>query len=430
MGYYAFLHAVLVRHSMDFGSEYSAAIASGTPLYMPWLTVRNASGWLVDLFPTGAALLGSPFYLAALALHPSGEPQYGSPFVEAFTLASLFWGLAGVALSHRLAAAVTGKAGPALAATLGGVLATPMLYYALSDPSYSHTFSVFCVAAFLYTWWKGPPPTARGWALLGFVGGLMGMTRFQDGLLMAIVLVDWRCLRRPALALVPGTALGFAPQLATDRIQLGGWLPRPFPGVYIDPLHGQYVELLFSSHHGLLVWIPIAAVAAVGVFFLPDRRLKFACLVAAAVELAITGATLENGGSEFGPRRLLALLPFAIVGLAAFAVRVRPLLAWCGLAVFGGWNLLLVANFDYLMRGAVPGYRSLTLDQLSAVAYVPRLFAKGGVLRDVVRGDARGAVGILAVEAACVAAAFALAMVRASPAMSRESSPAGSGGKP
>src|SRR5579864_2887894 len=81
VGYYTFLHAAVVSHSLDLESEYAAAIASHTPLYLPWVTDRTSSGRLTDYFPVGSAVLSLPAYLIALALRPSGEPQYGSPFV-------------------------------------------------------------------------------------------------------------------------------------------------------------------------------------------------------------------------------------------------------------------------------------------------------------------------------------------------------------
>lgn len=415
VGYYAFLHAFFVSHSLDLKSEYAAALGAHVPVYVPWLT-PDASGRLTDYFPVGPAVLASPFYLLALALHPSGEPQFGSPFVEAFTLASLLYGLLALALSFRLARRAAGDDAAGLVSIIAAVAATPLAYYLLTDPSYSHTFSAFCVAAFLYAWWTGPPSTVRGWFGLGLLGGLMAMTRFQDGLLMALVLIDWRRLRPPALAIVPGALVAFAPQALADRLEWGGWLPHPFPGVRLDPLHGHYLDVLLSSHHGLLVWTPIAILAAFGVFFLRDRRLQLACILAFVLEVAVTGAVSDTGGNEFGTRRLLALIPFAVVAMAALASRVGPRIAWLGVVVFGAWNLVLIANQEYVNVFRDPGYAGLTVGQLSAVQYVPRLFAKGTVVRELVLSHQVVAASILVVlEAACVAVALTVATRRPRP---------------
>jgi hypothetical protein len=420
VGYYAYLHAVLVSHSLDFANEYSAAIASHTPLFLPLVSTRTATGHLADFFPVGPAILSAPAYLVALALHGSGEPQYGSPFVEAFSLASLLYCLVALGICYRLATSIVVSRRAVLIGVLGATFATPLVYYMLTDPSYSHTFSVFCVSAFLYVWWTGPPRTYKGWFGLGLLGGLMAMTRFQDGLLVAIVLIDFRRLRWPALLLIPGLLVGFAPQLVVDQAQFGTWLPQRLAGQALDPLHGHYLAVLFSSHDGLLIWAPIALLAAAGFFLIKDRRMKIACVLAFVLELVISGSVPDDVGAAFGPRRLLDLIPFAVVGIAAVAVRVGPRFDWPIVGALCAWNLTLVANFEYVFGPRYDlGYAGLFMGQGSALAYVPRLFAKGAVVRDLLlwpqahtRFDPVGGVSLLVLEAACLAAALVVATRR------------------
>lgn len=418
VGYYAYLHAALVSHSLDLGNEYDAAIASHTPLFLPLVSIRTSTGHLADFFPVGPAILSAPAFLIALGLRSSGEPQYGSPFVESFTLASLLYGLIALAICYRLAVSVVANRRAALTGVIGAALATPMVYYLLSDPSYSHTFSVFCVSAFLYAWWKGPPRTWLGWFGLGLLGGLMAATRFQDGLLVAIVLIDFRRLRLPALALLPGLLVAFAPQLAFDQVQSGGWLPQRPPGEPLDLLHGNYLDVLFSSNNGLFVWTPVAIVAVVGFFFIKDRRLQLACALAFLLEVVIDGSVRDSGGAAFGARRLLDLLPFAAVGMAAAAERIGPRLGMVGASVLCAWNVVLLANFEYVMSPAQdPGYAGLLLGQVKALPDLPRLFGKGAVVRDLLlwgqahtRFDPVGGISLLGLEVTCLAVAVAVAI--------------------
>jgi hypothetical protein len=419
VGYYAYLHAILVNHGLDFTGEYSAAIASQTPIYAPLLSTRTASGHPANFFPIGPAILSAPAYLVALGLRGSGEPQYGSPFIESFTLASLLYGLIALAICYRLAASAVVSRRAALIGVVGAVLATPLVYYLLSDPSYSHTFSVFCVSAFLYAWWKGPPRTAWGWFGLGALGGLMAMNRFQDGLLVAMVLIDVKRLKWPALLFVPGLLGGFAPQLAVDQIQFGTWLPQRPPGQGLDPLHGHYLDVLFSSYNGLFVWAPSALLAVAGFFFLPDRRLKVAGVLAFLLETLVIGSAPDDVGVAFGPRRFLDLIPFAVVGMAALAARLGPKFDWPVIGIFCIWNLTLEANFEYVAgSGRDPGYAGLLLGQGPALSYLPRLFAKGAVVRDLLasgqthaRFDPLAGIALLVLESGCVAAAFAAALL-------------------
>jgi hypothetical protein len=420
VGYYAYLHAVLVSHSLDLANEYAAAIASRTPLYLPLLTTRTVTGHLADFFPIGPAILSAPAYLVALALHRSGEPQYGSPFIEAFSLASLFFGLIALAICYRLAASIVVDRRAAWIAVIGATIATPLVYYLLTDPSYSHTFSVFCVSAFLYAWWKGPPRTYKGWFGLGLLGGLMAMTRFQDGLLVAIVLIDVRRLRWPALLLIPGALIAFAPQFAVDQFQYGTWLPQRPPDQPLDLLHGNYLDVLFSNNNGLLVWTPAALVAAAGFFFIQDRRIKLACAFAFLLEFVIDGSIRDYGGAAFGARRLLDLFPFAVVGLAAVVARIGPRFDWAVIGALCAWNLALIANFEYVISaGQERGYAGLLLGQLAALPDIPRLFAKGAVVRDLLlwsqahtRFDPVGGISLLVLEAACLATALLIATRR------------------
>ena len=420
MGYYAYLHAAFVSHSLDFTSEYAAAIASHTPLYRPLLAVRTETGHLADFFPVGSAILSAPAYLAALVVRPSGEPQYGSPFVEAFTLASLLYGLIALGICYRLAASIIVSRRAALIGVLGATLATPFVYYLLTEPSYSHTFSVFCVSAFLYVWWKGPPRTYLGWFGLGLLGGLMAMTRFQDGVLVAIVLIDFKRLRWPALLLIPGVLIGFAPQLVVDQVQFGTWLPHRFPGQTEQLVNGHYLDILFSSRDGLFIWTPAALFAAAGIFFVKDRRMKLACGLAFVLETLVIGAASDTSGASFGGRRFLDLMPFAVVGTAAMAARIGPRFDWLAVGALCAWNFVLIANFEYVIGPSqATGYAALIRGQASAVQYVPRLFAKGAVVRDLLlwsqahsRFDPIRGLSLLVLEAACLAIALAAALFR------------------
>jgi hypothetical protein len=414
VGYYSFLHATFVSHSLGFDSEYGAAQAAHIPVYTRWVTYRE-NGHLTDLFPVGSAVLSAPAYLVALALRPSGEPQYGSPFVESFVLSSLLLGLVALALCYAIACGVTRDRRAALIGTVAGVFATPYAYYLLSDPSYAHTFSVFAVSAFLFAWWKGPPATWRGWLGLGVLGGIMGMVRFQDGMLCLLVLVDLKRLRRPALAMLPGLLLGFAPQLLADQIQFGSLLPQRAPDQGLSLLNARYLGILFDSREGLFVWVPAAVLAVLGLVGLRDRRLKAAALVGLVVEVLVVGSTPDPSGAGLGPRRFLDLTPFAVVGFASLAAMVRPRAALVGLTMASAWNLLLIANFEYVMNRPDPGYAGLTLGQLQALEYVPRLFAKGAVIRDLLLpgvagpGGTAAAIVLLVLEAFCVGVALVVA---------------------
>jgi hypothetical protein len=423
VGYYSYLHAVVVDHELNLADEY-AAVHGKAAVWQYAVSTRTRTGLLADFFPVGPALLSLPAYGAALAAHPDGRPLFGPPFTTAFVLASLVYGLLALCLSHRLATRLTGSAGAALAGVVAVAVTTPFTYYLLYEPSYSHTFSAFTTCLFTLAWWAGRERRGvPGWLLLGLLGGLMALTRWQDGPLIAIAILDVPRARWRVLLMLPGVLLALAPQLWVDWVIFGTWLPVRPAGQELDPLHGHYLQVLVSSWHGLFVWHPSTLLALVGLALLRDRTFKAAAAYAFLLELAVNGAAPDWwGGFAFGARRFLDLTPFFAVGLAEVARRARPLAAWIATSGLAAWNALLIANLTYVIRtDHDPGYRGLVSGQLHAIRYLPNLAAQGEVVRDLAifrlihRPFMPGQGLLVAVaECACVATALGVGLALSS----------------
>jgi len=432
VNYYAYLHSIVIDHDLDFSDEYRAAEAAHVSVTDVLVGTRMSTGLLANFQPVGSALLALPFYLVALASHPNGEPQFGPPFITAFVVASVFYGLMALALSVRLAEGVTGSRPAAAGAAVTAALATPFVYYLVYEPSYSHTFSAFAAAAFILAWWRRPRDgSVLGWFVLGLLGGLPALIRFQDGLLVGLALIDVPRARWRALAFLPGVALTFSPQLVVDRVVFGTWLPYRPAAFALEPWPGHYVQVLFASHHGLFIWTPVIAVAAVGTALLRDRRLALAALYSFCAELAINGAAPDWwGGFSFGMRRFLDLLPFVIVGLAEVARRLQPRVAALAAALFTAWNFVLMANFTYWIRTDRDlGYRGLLMGQVEALGYLERLFVQGAVVRNLVfwrrlhlAFEPAEGLTLLALLSACLLAAVWAASARRRAATVRSAS--------
>lgn len=412
VGYFSYLHSALVDHDLDLTDEYAAALAAGVTLNPEHYTTRTATGLPADYFPVGPAVLAAPFYAAALVAHPGGRPLFGPPFTTAFDVASLLFGLLALAMCLRLT-----RSAAAVAAL---ALATPLTYYLVLQPSYSHTFSAFTVSLFTLAWWSTRGRRgAWGWFALGVLGGLMAAVRFQDGPLLLILLLDVPAARWKAALAVPGAVAGFAPQLAVDRVLFGGWLPQRPAGQDLAFWPGHYLDVLFSSYHGLFVWSPVVLVAAAGVALCRDRALKAACAFAFLVEVVLNGAAPDWwGGYAFGARRFLDLLPFMAVGLAEVARRVGPRVRVAAVAVLAAWNVVLIANLTYVQRSDHdPGLAGLLTGQMRALPHVANVFAQGQAGRDLLwwpvlhRPFAPGP-GLLLLLAEGVALALAMAVAR------------------
>jgi hypothetical protein len=423
VNYYSYLHSLVVDRDVDFSDEYQAAREAGVPGYSTLVETRTPVGLLANFQPAGAALLAMPAYLVGLVFQRGGSPQYGTALVLAYTAASLLYGLLALAFCYRLAREVVGSARAAAMGTLVAAGATPFLFYLLWEPSYAHTFSACVASAFVLLWWRARDWSPAAWFGLGLLAGVMAMIRYQDGLLAAIVLLDVRRARWRLLPFAAGALVGFAPQLVVTHEVFGTWLPYRPPEFALQLWPGHYLEVLMASRNGLFIWTPAAIAAAAGYRFVADRRLSLAAAVALGLELVLEGSAPDWwGGHSFGMRRLLVLLPFAVVGLAALAARLsgrsRLLLAAAVLLV--AWNVLLVANFQYVIRtDRDAGYLGLLSGQLSAVRFVPRLAGQGGVVRWLVLWaplrhpfEPVAGLALLAVEALSLGAALAVALHR------------------
>ncbi len=411
IGYFSYLHSVVVDHDLDFTDEYAAVRAEGVAYYPLLIESRTSTNMLADYFPVGPALISSPAYLAALAARPSGEPQFGPPFSVVVSLVSLLAGLLALVLSYRLATANSGPQA-SLVGVVGAAAATPFAYYLLYEPSYSHTFSACAVAAFLYVWWwRRDRRSPWGWLALGVLGGLMGLIRFQDGPLLLIGLLDRPRRWWHLIVFFAGVLIAFAPQLPVDRVLFGSLLPARPAGQDLQLFPGHYLDVLFSSFHGLFSWTPITVLAVAGFWFAKDRRLQLAFLYAFVIEVIIGGAAPDwFGGYSFGMRRFVSLTPFFAIGLAALAQKFNARVQWGTVAAFVAWNLVLMTNFTYVIKvTGDPGYGMVLSGQLQAVRLLPHLISQGAVGRALVfwpflhvRFDPVYGLAVLIGEAACL----------------------------
>ena len=417
---YSYLHSVLVDHDLDMSNEFTEAVANGVSYHVVNLSTKTPTGHVADFTPIGAALLSSPAYAIALLANPTGEPIFDRWFTTAYVLASLLYGCLAVCLSFVFATAATRSRRAAVGALATLTLASPFFYYTFLDPSYTHTISAFVASAFFLFWWRSGPDRGRlAWFGLGLLGGLMGMIRFQDGPLAAVALLDVKKARWRTAFYLPGVALGFLPQLITEHVIFGGWLPARPPDVSsYSVLPGHYLEVLFSTHNGVLIWAPIFLIGTIGILLIRDRRLQAAALLGFVIELAMMGSQADWwGGFAFGPRRFIVLLPVFAVGLTAIIRRLPRPAVIAGCVALAGWNILLVADFVYVIKADRDlGLAGLLSAQAQALAYVPHVFAGGGAVRALALwpwlntpADIPFGAALLGAEAACLLVAVLIA---------------------
>jgi hypothetical protein len=413
VGYYAYVRAPLIEHSLDFTHDYQSANESFREGRLdekgqPKADQRTRTGHLDNHFSVGPAMLWSPFLLVAhggvLLVRAMGSKVSGdgfsAPYRYAMALGTGLYGLLALLISFRLACKYVGPVW-SFVATIAVWWGSSLPVYLYFNPSWSHAHSAFIVALFLWYW----DATQEGrslaqWLLLGVIVGLMLDVYYPNLMVVSVLAVEAvgqyakilhsrRPLTPSFLELLTGHLLfGFVvivvmiPTFITRWIVYGG----PFETGYVslrDFLWRSpvFFSVLFSSNHGLLSWTPLLGLAILGLLFFAFRLPKagipfFTALV--AFYLFISFYPDWAGISSYGNRFFVSLTPLFILGLAYLLERAavhfpkpQVALAVCSgmLVCFVLWNLGLIYQFGTHLvpaRGPI-SFRQASYNQFCVV---------------------------------------------------------------
>jgi hypothetical protein len=308
----------------------------------------------------GLALVTVPWYLA---LHALGALQPDPLSARAFPTAMRaiprrdlwlmgLWGAVLPALGLLvLVRSVAEKVAPGTGVVAAATLAFATLFLPFSSLFFAHVLTAFLVFASFALLLD---LHGASWRRIGSAGALAGFASVVDypaGLLV-LALVTYAASREPRIArsaaFLAGAAVGLAPLAAYNLWAFGSPLHLSYLGAVTVPgITGHDVlgansvgffgvalphlsrglQVLFGNR-GLLTLGPVLALAPIGCAHLwKSARKREAALVAgvAAVYLVYNaGYYSPLGGATPGPRFLITVLPFAVLGVAA-AVRAWPL---------------------------------------------------------------------------------------------------------
>ena len=378
--YYSHLRSLYFDRDVDFADEFAHfGILTRWDKSQPTVTGHRRT-----VFSVGPALLWMPFYAVGdLVARTRGDvlDGYSASHIRAVCLGSLFYGVLGLLLVHRVLADRFAPPVPFWTALLLGY-ATFLFWYMAYEPVMSHAAS-FCTAALaLWIWWRrGTGLSPARAALLGLVIGLAALVRWQNALLLllpvATLLTERQRAPRAALsvvALLAAFAVALVPQLMVFKAIYGTYLlDSPVQGRgFLHLTRPALLETLFSSRHGLLYWTPVlwAGFAGYAALFARDRR---TALLLALPVLAMTYVNASSGdwwaGGSFSNRRFDSALPFLAVGLGASLAALRRLAArWpeavlaAGGAVLVLWNGLFMEQYR---RGTIPRDDTLSFPRVA-----------------------------------------------------------------
>ena len=207
-----------------------------------------------------------------------------------------------------------------------------------------------------------PRGSAADWVLVGLAGGLAGLVREQDALYLVVpaAWVAWTAVRSRDLgrglvrlvAMGAAAALAFVPQLFAYHALNGRFGPSTLVTRKLDPSSPHLLQVLFDPGHGLVVWAPLLALAAVGLAWRILRRDALAAFLALGLVLQvwINGAVESwSQAGAFGSRRFVSATPVFAWGLAALVAlalpRMRTAAVAASLGLFVWWNVSLMVQF-------------------------------------------------------------------------------------
>ena len=374
--YYAYLRSLVFDQDVNFVNDYQLLYGSDAASNV-WLDTTTDTGHAVNVMSIGPALLWLPFFLftcgvvallrtAGVAIAFDG---ISAPFQLSAGIAGIAYATLGGYLCYRACVRLCPPAA-SLWGTLVAWLATPAIYYSLVSPAYSHATSLFVVGLFIWTWLRtmGDDRATR-YALLGVIGGLAALVRWQNAIVLVLPAVELvhafvgarTTLRRLAIngSLVGLTSIAtFVPQMLAWQRMYGRFAITPQGDEFMRWLDPQIGAVLFSTNHGLFSWTPAALVAVIGLGFLVRRHVLIGWSAVAIVLMAVyINASVADwwAGEAFGARRFISSTPFFALGLAAlfsttfWTTRARLLRVTASCLIV--YNLLFLVQYQLFMRG-------------------------------------------------------------------------------
>jgi hypothetical protein len=345
-GMQAHLHGLFESRDLLYDDEYAALRMS--PLFA-FVTER---GVVSNHWPAGVSFVQAPGWLlgrlAGATLVGEGVSERAATWtlpvlgLRVWALLLLAWLLVRV---HAWLGPLVGSR-TALLATVSFAIGTPLLYYAAESPLRPHLWGAAVVAVLTMRWFDAvgraaeDPERARAdWRRpleLAIYAGLATAIRPQLAMLALLVAHERFCASagmsvpsRLRMLAVHGTgcALAFAVwPLLVLRMQL--WM---YGGMtdYGGPVSHHVQDFLLSTHHGALVWCPVLVLGLLGLAIgLVQRRRGAALLLAIfAAQIWLDAGTREiepytvlgtrtwTGGTAFGPRKLLDVMPSLLPGV-------------------------------------------------------------------------------------------------------------------
>lgn len=352
--YYSYLSSALFDGDVDVLNDYFLSNNSLSNIRR-YCGLLGPKGLVVNQYAAGSAILWFPFHFPVRVVGwctnwPGSPPRWANdrfspPYLLAISLATLCYGFLTLLLIYAICA-MEYRPLVAGSATLGIVLASPLLAHIFQYSAMSHTQSAFSVALLLYLSLRHREfRTFDSYLLTAAALGLATLVRWQNlifGLIPAALWMEHVARRgrdrplRTEVALAASAAVVFLAlvsiQLFYWRAQIGKFVTIPQGGGYLQWSSPKIHKVLFAPWNGLYYWHPVCLLASVGLFIYvwrSRRKVLGVVLLVCVALMTYLNAVPEDwmAGGGFGSRRFCGTFPLFGLGLAAFYSLFRRRLA-------------------------------------------------------------------------------------------------------
>jgi hypothetical protein len=372
--YYVYLRSALHDYDLRFANDFEGI--SG-PVKSPRSGVPPVArpGYLPNPMSVGPALIWAPMHLLVTAcVYLAGTVGLHYPldgFGGLFQAAAGWTGILAATLGAYFSYLLCARRyppGAALAATITVWFSSNAIYYTGISPTYSHSCSMLVVSGFVLFWAAGiGDMSSRRFAILGALGGVCALVRFQDAVVLVVPLLEaasylgkklsvkaLRIATGQAAICVASAAVAFSPQLVVWTVIYGHLFLVPQGSDFMQWSAPYVWPVLFSDWRGLLTVTPIIAVSIWGVVWLWRDWPEIAPGVTTVLLVSLyANSSIQQwwAGESFGARRFVSCFPLFVLGLAAVFVRIRPRAIVAVASVFIVLNGLLLLQYQMFMHG-------------------------------------------------------------------------------
>lgn len=402
LGYYAYLRSMFVDGDLQFANEFLRYNQFGQGVPSPYQ--RTVTDHVANRYFIGPALLWVPFFLSAhaltilaeyfgFALAPDGYSLLYQFFIGS---GSIIYGLLGLVFIYKISIRFFHR-NEALLSTGFIALGTNVFYYLITEPTMSHSMSMFAVSMFAFIWVKDIGNRQKGAVvLLGLTAGLMILIRPQNVFFLVLIALEWLGVLKTETGFVShfrkqiievglfGIALllMLLPQFVVWKILYGHFLFYSYEGAIFNFADPHLLDSLFSDRHGLIIYTPILLPALAGVFLFLWKQSKIgaALIIAFILQWYLNASCSFSFGNTFGGRNYINCSFIFAIGLAMFLSVTKKWIVpiWFLFAALIVWNLLFIAQYTsgMLPHGEAVDFKLVWHNNFDVLSKIFGVFSK------------------------------------------------------